>query len=406
MRGSSIIGAAIALTMCVCSPAHAAASNPASHAAKGPTDVSAQAFNHDRKRARTKGAPPPAKKFVVPQRNTSKKFVVPRNTFRRPVVAPHGSARFVNKPFRQFQPARRMDRRFRHGPPPKIQIVNPAARGLTYDRRVRFVDPRRRIIGVRRPGRLPPVGGPGLVRPVAAGVAGAAAGAVLGNATLINNRRVTIYRQPRMFWRGNTIVRLIAVGALGTIVVGGAQYIPDGYVIVPRPACGGVTPEGCSLRWQAVPTMDGGSEAQCVQYCPPGRAEILDARLREIPQGSRPLPPAAEPEPPPALAPAQAVAAVPPVQMQQPPAQGCEVAIYNGLNFSGEAVRTNDSQPNLNDQWNRQIASLQVIAGTWDFFKGEDFSGEAMRLAPGEYGDLGGAWARQIGSFMCSEPGQ
>ena len=44
-------------------------------------------------------------------------------------------------------------------------------------------------------------------------------------------------------------------------------------------------------------------------------------------------------------------------------------------------------------------------AGTWDFFTGEEFSGDNMRLPPGPYPDLGPQWTKKIGSFMCVQGG-
>ena len=32
---------------------------------------------------------------------------------------------------------------------------------------------------------------------------------------------------------------------------------------------------------------------------------------------------------------------------------------------------------------------MRVASGTWDFFSDQEFTGETMRLAPGEYADLG-----------------
>ena len=52
-------------------------------------------------------------------------------------------------------------------------------------------------------------------------------------------------------------------------------------------------------------------------------------------------------------------------------------------------------------QLRQVIASMQIQAGTWDFFSEDNFSGENMRLAPGAYPELAPEWSKRIGSFMC-----
>ena len=63
-------------------------------------------------------------------------------------------------------------------------------------------------------------------------------------------------------------------------------------------------------------------------------------------------------------------------------------------------------QPRLADNgWKNEISSIQVKAGTWDFFSEDEFAGENMRLAPGPYPELGPQWTKHIGSFMCVQGG-
>ena len=64
-----------------------------------------------------------------------------------------------------------------------------------------------------------------------------------------------------------------------------------------------------------------------------------------------------------------------------------------------------DEQPRLNENgWQNQIASVKVAAGTWDFFSDPEFTGETMRLKPGDYPNLGPEWTKKAGSFMCVQP--
>jgi hypothetical protein len=137
-----------------------------------------------------------------------------------------------------------------------------------------------------------------------------------------------------------------------------------------------LTPEGCQLNWQEVAFDGGGSEYQCVSYC----------------------------QRPGAPTPARAVSLV-----TAPPAPSggrCEVEIFSGPQFAGLNAPTDVNQPTLVDAgWKNQISSIQVKAGTWDFFSEDEFAGENMRLPPGPYPDLGPDWTKRIGSFMCVQGG-
>jgi hypothetical protein len=186
--------------------------------------------------------------------------------------------------------------------------------------------------------------------------------------------RYSLFRGPRVIYRGGFVRRLVAVGALGAITVGALSYYPVAYAAVPQPVCGGVTDNGCALQWADVPTEEGVPEPQCVQYCPRGVEPV-----------------------------AVAVAAAPPEPIAA--AQGnCELVGFSDPQFAGDNFQTNDSYPAL-EQWSRQIASIQVNAGTWDLYSDENYGGDVIRLDPGQYPDLGEQWAYQISSFMCTVPG-
>ena len=159
-----------------------------------------------------------------------------------------------------------------------------------------------------------------------------------------------------------------------------------------RPYCRGLTPEGCSLNWQEVPLDGGGADWQCVQFCPqvgeaapPAPVMTAVARRRRCMTG--------------------VAAAPPPVPLADMPAGGsCELTIFSDANFAGTSAPTSDDQPRLVDVgWKNEIASVQVQSGTWDFYSEDDYTGEAMRLPPGTYADLG-QWNKRVGSFMCTQP--
>jgi hypothetical protein len=180
---------------------------------------------------------------------------------------------------------------------------------------------------------------------------------------------------PKKIWWGNKWKVFVPLTALGVVALGGAYYYPDAYLTVARPYCEGITPDGCRLNWQRIDFEDGDSEWQCVQYCRrPGAG------------------------PPP-----RTVAFVAPPPMAQGAA--CELSIFSEPNFSGTNATANTEQPRLGEiGWQNQIASVRVASGTWDFFSDPEFTGETMRLQPGEYGDLGPQWAKRAGSFMCVQP--
>jgi hypothetical protein len=198
-------------------------------------------------------------------------------------------------------------------------------------------------------------------------------GARVGNVTTIRGRRFTTFTGRRIWWRGGWH-SLIGVGLLTGWAIGDVFYDPVGYVAYSQPQCTGFTDDGCALRWQDVATDDGSTIPQCVQACRRGGG------------GGGAAPAAAPPRAPAAVA---------------APRQGCEVEVYRDKNLAGASFKTTEDQPLLNDQWDKQISSVNVISGTWDFSTEPQFSGDAMRLAPGSYRDLGPNWTGQISSFMC-----
>ena len=180
---------------------------------------------------------------------------------------------------------------------------------------------------------------------------------------------------PKKIWWGNKWKWFVPITALGVVVLGGAYYYPDAYITVARPYCEGITPNGCRLNWQRVDFEDGDSEWQCVQFC------------------RRP----GNPPPP------RTVALVAP----PPPPQGgaCQISIYSEPGFGGVNATASEEQPRLAENgWQNQIASVKVASGTWDFFSDQEFTGETMRLKPGDYPNLGPEWTKKAGSFMCVQP--
>jgi hypothetical protein len=194
-------------------------------------------------------------------------------------------------------------------------------------------------------------------------------------AVAFKNKFFPIHKGPHFVWLGGFKKFFVPVGALGVVLIGGSYWYPDGYVSIDGPTCGGFTPDGCQLRWRMVDFADGGGEPQCVQYCP--RSGPPPAQIATLP-------------PPPPL----------------PQNGACQVTIFSDPNFGGTSAPTGDNQPALSQTgWRNEISSIQVQAGTWDFFTEENFGGEQMRLPAGPYPLLAPEWGKKIGSFMCVQPG-
>jgi hypothetical protein len=189
-----------------------------------------------------------------------------------------------------------------------------------------------------------------------------------------HNKFWPIFRGPRFLWVGGHRRFFVPIGVLGVAFIGGSYWYPDGYVSIEGPACVGFTPDGCQLQWRMVDFEDGGGEPQCVQYCP--QAGPPPAQFATLP-------------PPPPVA-----------------TGNCQATIFAEPNFAGTSAPTGESQPNLSQSgWLNEISSIQVQAGTWDFFTDENYGGESMRLTAGPYSTLAPEWSKRIGSFMCVQPG-
>jgi hypothetical protein len=197
-----------------------------------------------------------------------------------------------------------------------------------------------------------------------------------GSFIKLANKPWPIHKGPHKIWWKNGWKTFVPFTAISAVLIGGAYYYPDAYVSVARPYCAGLTPDGCQLNWQEVPFEGGGSEWQCLEYCP------------------RPnLPP-----------PPRAVAMV--VAPPAPAGGRCELEIFADPKFTGLNAQSDVDQPRLADNgWKNEISSIQVKAGTWDFFSDDEFAGDNMRLPPGPYPELGPQWTKHIGSFMCVQGG-
>jgi Beta/Gamma crystallin len=195
-------------------------------------------------------------------------------------------------------------------------------------------------------------------------------------AVLLNNRYVPIIRSQYFLYLHGVRKYFIPASALGVAYIGASYWDPDGYVSVLRRYCSGISENGCTLHWRVVDFTDGGSEQQCVQYCP--HSGPPPAKFAELP-------------PPPPFPPATA---------------SCQLSIFAEPNFGGASAASGDDQATLAESgWQNAISSIQIRAGTWDFFTDANFGGATMRLLAGPVPSLPPDWDKKIGSFQCVQRG-
>lgn len=166
----------------------------------------------------------------------------------------------------------------RRGPPPQAAPrIAPRVQGPQPGFRGPVAQPQFRRGPGPQPGfRGPLVGAPQFRGPVAGprgpGFRGPAVGfrrPPLGVQSFRGGRAAFI-RGPHRIRRGNAWLPFVAIGTLGAIAIGSRYYTPYAYVDGPSAStCSGPTDDGfCELRLTEVPLEYGGSELQCVAYCP------------------------------------------------------------------------------------------------------------------------------------------
>ena len=144
------------------------------------------------------------KRVVTPKAVTTKKVVIPKRVVTPKAIAPKA---VIPK-----------------GVAPKI--VSPSGRGL-------------RAVGTRSTARV-----------------------------VIGGRNYSVWRGARRVRHDGRWATLGAISALSIFFYGGANYYPYAYLSATGPYCEGVTEDGCILRWEEVPTLEGPRVFQCVAYCP------------------------------------------------------------------------------------------------------------------------------------------
>jgi hypothetical protein len=86
--------------------------------------------------------------------------------------------------------------------------------------------------------------------------------------TTIRGRNYTVWRSGYRVRRGDGWRTFVALGTLGVLAIGAAEYYPYAYIDAPEPYCDGLTEDGCQMVYDEVETMEGDMVGQCVAYCP------------------------------------------------------------------------------------------------------------------------------------------
>lgn len=86
--------------------------------------------------------------------------------------------------------------------------------------------------------------------------------------TAISGRNYSVWRSGYRVRRGGNWRTFVALGTLGALTIGAAEFYPYAYIEAPQDYCDGLTEDGCQLVFDEVETMEGDVVGQCVAYCP------------------------------------------------------------------------------------------------------------------------------------------
>ncbi len=85
---------------------------------------------------------------------------------------------------------------------------------------------------------------------------------------VIAGRNYSVWRSGHRVRYRNRWRTFVALGTLGVLAIGAAEFYPYAYIDAPEPYCDGLTEDGCQLVFQEVETEEGDVVDQCVAYCP------------------------------------------------------------------------------------------------------------------------------------------
>lgn len=86
--------------------------------------------------------------------------------------------------------------------------------------------------------------------------------------TTIRGRNYSVWRSGYRARHGNRWRTFVALGTLGILAIGAAEYYPYAYIDAPADYCDGLTEDGCQMVYDEVETVEGDVVPQCVAYCP------------------------------------------------------------------------------------------------------------------------------------------
>lgn len=101
---------------------------------------------------------------------------------------------------------------------------------------------------------------------------------------------------------------------------------------------------------------------------------------------------------------ARPLASVRPAAYRPPPAPvggACELAVFWEPNFAGERMVAKEDMPYVGDQWNDHVTSIQIKAGSWEFYQDPEYGGDMVKMTPGPYPQLEDNFSGKISSFRC-----
>jgi hypothetical protein len=233
--------------------------NAASKAAVATTEFSAQQNKDDPKNKKPAGAPKGGQQGQQQHNNA------PRNVERR--VTPQGGGQ------KNFEVKKNIEIKRNNEPRRNIEVK----KNIEIKKNIEVQK------NINNQNKLAPVGGSGSGTPktahktftprgakshvvIAARIRGVPARGA--GRTAISGRNYSVWRSGYRVRRGGNWRTFVALGTLGALTIGAAEYYPYAYIEAPQDYCDGLTEDGCQLVFDEVETMEGDVVGQCVAYCP------------------------------------------------------------------------------------------------------------------------------------------
>jgi len=69
-----------------------------------------------------------------------------------------------------------------------------------------------------------------------------------------------------------------------------------------------------------------------------------------------------------------------------------DLKVYEDINFGGDSAGTNFDTPYVGNYWNDRISAINIVSGTWTFYRDANYQGDSITLGPGLY-----SWVENVG---------